>query len=450
MSEIERRMAGPGGQVPEPAGPGFPLLGPPSALGGRLGVAGLLLTGLVVSVSATRSELLLPTSLRPIPDWLAGPLDGIGLRLGLAALVVAFVLMFVSYVVAMRAVHRLSARAVLASIVALHALVLLAPPLFSSDVFSYVAYGRMGVLHDANPYLQGPSALPLVALHPLIGAQWISTPTVYGPLFTALSYLLVPFDIAANALAYKAVAALSSLVLIAVIWRAARLRGLDSVKAVALVGLNPVIVFFGVGGGHNDLMMLAILAAGLYVLLLQRERSSGVLIVLAAAVKLTAGLVLPFALAGRHGSAGGGAAGRRLLIGFGAGAVAIAALGYALFGTGPLHVFGTLQGIQSQGGAHSIFGFLATALGLGAIVGPAGAVLTAAFAAIVAWLLWRVSTGRLDWITGAGWATAALLVTTQFLVPWYVAWLLPLAALSSDRRLLFVALALTGIGLTTL
>jgi hypothetical protein len=57
----------------------------------------------------------------------------------------------------------------------------------------------------------------------------------------------------------------------------------------------------------------------------------------------------------------------------------------------------------------------------------------------------------MDWIVGAGWATVALLVTTGFLVPWYVAWLLPLAALfSGDRRLLAAAVFLTGIGLTTL
>ena len=56
-----------------------------------------------------------------------------------------------------------------------------------------------------------------------------------------------------------------------VVWNAARLRGLDPVKAVALVGLNPVIIVFGVGGGHNDLLMLAILLTGLYVLLRQKR-----------------------------------------------------------------------------------------------------------------------------------------------------------------------------------
>lgn len=432
------------------AGSRFSLQGPPSALAAWLGMAGLLLTSLLVSLSATHSELLLPTSLRPLPASLAGPLDDLGFQLGLGALIATFALMFISYAVIARAAPRLSAPVVIGGIVALHALVLLAPPLFSSDMFSYVAYERLGAIHDVNPYLQGPSTLPVDALQHLIGAQWIHTPTVYGPLFTGLSYLLVPLGIAANALAYKAVAAVSSLALIALIWHAARLRGLDSVRAVALVGLNPVILFFGVGGGHNDLMMLAIMVAGVYVLLLRREHSSGALIVTATAVKLTAGLVLPFALAGRRAENGGGPARRRLLIGFAAGGAVIAAFAYAMFGTAPLHVLGTLQEIQSQGGPHSIFGFVATQLGFGAIVGPAGTVLTVVFAAIVAWLLWRVSRGELDWITGAGWATAALLVTTQFLVPWYVAWLLPLAALSRDRRLFFVALALTGIGLTTL
>jgi hypothetical protein len=43
-----------------------------------------------------------------------------------------------------------------------------------------------------------------------------------------------------------------------------------------------------------------------------------------------------------------------------------------------------------------------------------------------------------------------MLITAGLLVPWYVAWLVPLAALSRDRRLLAVTVALTGLGLTTL
>ena len=61
--------------------------------------------------------------------------------------------------------------------------------------------------------------------------------------------------------------------------------------------------------------------------------------------------------------------------------------------------------------------------------------------------MWK---GELDWIVGAGWATVALLVSAGLLLPWYVAWLVPLAALTSDRRLRAVTILLTGIGLTTL
>jgi len=413
-----------------------------------LGLVGLLATSFLVCVSAT-GGLVLPATLRPLPGWLAGPFQGAGLELGLAALIATFVVLFASYAIAAHTAHRLSPRVVLGAIVALHLMVLLGPPLFSSDVFSYTAYARIGTVYGANPYLHGPDAFPLEALHPLIGVQWTNTPTVYGPVFTALSYLLVPFGIAANVLAYKGVAAISSLALIFLVWRAAKIRGLDPAKAAALVGLNPIIVLFGVGGGHNDLLMLALLAAGLYVLLRERELPSGALMVAATAVKLTAGLLLPFALVAERGrflSLGR----RRLLLGAGLAAVGVVLLAYALWGTGPLRMLGTLQGIQAEGGPHSLVGFAAIGLGVPGLVGPATTFLTAVFLVCFVGLLRAVWVGRLDWIAGAGWATAVLLLTTGFLVPWYVAWLIPLAALGRDRRLLAVAILLTGLGLTTL
>ena len=70
-----------------------------------------------------------------------------------------------------------------------------------------MAYGRLA-LHGANPYLHGPSAIALDPVYPFIAARWMHTPTAYGPLFTALSYLLAPLDVAWNVLAYKAIAAI--------------------------------------------------------------------------------------------------------------------------------------------------------------------------------------------------------------------------------------------------
>jgi len=422
---------------------------------GWLGVSGLLVTGLVICLAAAGTNLLLPRSLRPVPSWLAGPFGAIGLHLGLGVLIAMFVLMFVAYVAATLSTDQLSPRAVLISIAALHALVLLAPPLLSTDIFSYGAYGRMGALYGANPYLSGPSAIQLDFLYPLVGSQWVHTPTAYGPLFTALSYPLAPLDIPASVFAYKAIAAISSLVIVVGLWKVARLRGLDPVKAVALVGFNPVMVIYGVGGGHNDLLMVALLVTGVWALLKRRERSSGALIVAAMAIKLTAVLLLPFALAE---GAGRRAAGRRaenhgrrgVLSGAGVAAAVIAALAFILFGTGPLHLVGTLLKIQTQGGLHSVPGFILTAVGLGQFGTAAGIVLGVGFVASCFWLLRRVWFGELDWITGAGWAMVTLLLTTGFLLPWYAVWVLPFAAVSADRRLRLIAIMITGLALTSL
>jgi Glycosyltransferase family 87 len=418
---------------------------------GWMGLAGLLVSGLVIATAAGRTSVLLPSSvLQPVPGWLAGVFGHGMVDLGLGGLIAVLSMMFVSYAVTIRAVDQLSPRAVMIGIAGLNAVVLLAPPLFSTDVFSYVAYGRIGALYGTNPYLHGPTALQLDPLHSLIAARWVSTPTAYGPLFTALSYLLAPLTIAWNVLAYKAIAAISTLVIVVVVWRAARLRGLNSVKAAALVGLNPVIVVYGVGGGHNDLLMLAIMVTGVYVLLQEKQRTSGALIVAASAVKLTAGLLLPFALAQSARRRVGSVGLRAALTGVALAVAVAGALSFAAFGTGPLHLLDTLHDVQAHGGVNSFPGVILTVLGLGSLVGPVGLVLDIALVVGIFWLVWRVWRGELDWISGAGWATVGMLLTAGLLLPWYVGWLVPLAALSSDRRLFATSIVLTGIGLTTL
>ncbi len=441
--------------LPASAEPRHPLRARLSAGMGWCGLAGLLLGASVIVVSAGRTDWLLPASLRflgsvgALPGWLAGVFGHSGIDLELGGLIAVLSLMFVSYAMAIRAADQLSPRTVLVGVASLNALVLLGPLLMSTDVFSYVAYGRIGALYGANPYFHGPNAIALDPSYPFIAARWAATPTVYGPLFTALSYLLAPLSLAWNVLAYKAIAAISSLVIVVVVWLAARLRDLDPVRAVVIVGLNPVILVYGVGGGHNDLLMLAILLVGVYVQLRGNRPASGALIVAAAGVKLTAGLLLPFVAA--HNARGGGGRGlRALLTGVCIAAGVGGVLSFAFFGSGPLHLLSTLQKVQQGGGLNSVPGFLLNLLGLGRLNAAVGPVLTAPFGICVVWLLRRVWTGQLDWITAVGWATAALLMTAGLLVPWYVAWLVPFAALSDDRRLWATTVLLTGLGLTTL
>jgi alpha-1,6-mannosyltransferase len=411
---------------------------------GLLGLAGMLSTGLLLSISAASTHKILPQTL-----WagartvgLAGSFGGTGIDLGSAGLTITLGLMFVSYIVTVAVARRLSPVLVLGCIAALNALILLAPPLVSTDVFSYQFYGRMGSLFGANPYLAGPQALAGDTLYHLIGAKWVGTPTVYGPVFTALSYLLAPLSIPASVLAYKAIAAVSSLGIVALVWNGARVRGIDPVKAAALVGLNPLIVLYGVGGGHNDLLMLLPMVGGVVLLLQRRGRLGAASIVLGASVKVTAGLVLPFALAGARGQMSRPRR-RDLLVGAGVAVALLAAFAFVLFGTGPLHLPATIEKVQSKGNWQSIPGFIGARLGFGTVGQPAALALGGLFAGVVCWLLWRVWRGDLDWIAGAGWAALALLVTAASLLPWYVAWLMPLAALGRDQRLWRASIVLT-------
>jgi hypothetical protein len=231
-------------------------------------------------------------------------------------------------------------------------------------------------------------------------------------------------------------------VTVAAVWNAARWRGVNPVKAAALVGLNPLTVIYGIGGGHNDLLMLAAMVAGIYAILQHRDRAGGGLLTLATGIKLTAGVMLPFAIAGgairRTGR-------RDIVTGIAVAGALVLAISIALFGAGPLHLPATIQQSQSQGDWHSIPGFITSRLGLGTIGHATGILLAIVCVLAVIWLVRRVWRGQLDWIDGAGWATVAMLATASSLLPWYAAWLMPLAALGTDRRLWRTSIVLTGV-----
>ena len=59
--------------------------------------------------------------------------------------------------------------------------------------------------------------------------------------------------------------------------------------------------------------------------------------------------------------------------------------------------------------------------------------------ATVVWLVLREG----DWLSRASWAMLALIATVGWLMPWYVIWAAPLAALAASRRVRRVTLVLT-------
>jgi len=304
--------------------------------------------------------------------------------------------------------------------------------LLSHDVYSYVDYARLGARHGLDPYIHPPLAAPGDPAYAQI--TWTEATSAYGPLFTVLTYPLAWLPVGVAVAILKAVAALSVLGIAALTGRIAAWRGADPLRAAAFVALNPLVLVHVVGGAHNDGLTMLLAMLGVAALLSARELSACVALTGAIAIKLSAALLTPFALLGvprRH----------RLLLGALAGAVAIGVAAWLVFGWDWLHGFGLAGENQSRTSYMSIPITAARLTGL-----PSGGVRLAAallFAAAVAYLLaWTYRGG--DWLRAGAWATLALLLATSWLLPWYLLWLLPLAAVSRDRPLQLLGLALTA------
>jgi hypothetical protein len=126
----------------------------------------------------------------------------------------------------------------------------------------------------------------------------------------------------------------------------------------------------------------------------------------------------------------------RVLGGFVMAGIPLAVMSFALFGTALPNVAGQSKMLT----AFSIANLLGWVLGFGGGAPVLLQALQLCVVAVIVYLLWR----KCDWLSGAGWATAALIASLGSLWPWYVVWLLPLAAIASSARLRAVALALTA------
>jgi hypothetical protein len=394
-------------------------------------LVGLLLAGalLAVAASARRRVWFVPASEHGgFPGWLAGPLHRFDFVLLPPRGALLLVVMTVAYLVVLACARAgaVPLRVGVGAVVAAHVIFLLAPPLFSADVFGYVDYARLWVLHGLDPYVH----VPADALHdPTVPfVRWRDVSTPYGPLFTLLSAPLAGLSVSAALWACKALAMSLSLACCALVWRIAQRRALDPLRAVLFVGLNPLLLAYGVGGAHNDFMLLALVLGAVLLALEERALPAGLLGVLAIGVKAPAAVLLPFLLLATR-------ARRRSVAGMLAGAIVLLAFAVVAFEREALGFVSQIREQQQFVAAYSVPNRVATWLGFGELPAGLRLLFALAFAAAVAGLLWAAWRGRIDWLTAAGWATLGLLLSTAWLVPWYVVWALPLAAVARDSRL---------------
>jgi hypothetical protein len=329
-------------------------------------------------------------------------------------------------------VPRIGRRAAWAAIVLLVAAFALAPVILSHDVYSYVDYGRLGAIHGLDPYTHPPRAAPADPLYAEV--RWRGTPSVYGPLFTLLSYPLALLPPWAAVASLKALAGGATLAVAALVERMSAPRGIDPLRAACFVALNPLVLVHVVGGAHNDALAMALAMAGTGAVLALREASGGALLLSAFAVKPTAALAAPFAFLGGRDR-------RRFLLGVALAGVAIGIGAWSVFGWSWLDALGLAGESQGRAGHMSVPVTLARLTGLDA--GAVRVVALSIYGALAAWLLVATARGG-DWLRAAGWAAAGLLLATAWLLPWYLVWALPYAALSRDRRLQMLVLALTA------
>jgi Glycosyltransferase family 87 len=397
-------------------------------------------TSWIVLAAAQRPSVLSPPTVRAPHRWLLGPLSGalphltadpVRLRADMTA---ALIVLFVAWLVAWSAADALPL-AVVAGVVGLAQLLfVVAPALPLTDVFNYVVYGRMAA-HGLNPYRRLPVSVPHDAAYAL--SNWHHLPSPYGPLFTLLSEPLALLSLPTSFFVWRIVVVACSLASLALVgWLAYRL-GRSPQRAVACAGLCPATLVYGVGGFHNDLpAVVCVLGAVAAAVRGADERAStgaagvagdaaaGALAVIAAGLKPSFAVAVPLVVLGarRRPAAAAGAA---------AAGVVVAAVIVVAFG-------GALPAIRLQDrlvNPLSLPNLLGAAVGRGGADATVRAVARDALAAVVVVASAAVARRRRRMVPVVGLVLLAAVLTLSWVMPWYLAWSLPFAALSTPRAL---------------
>jgi hypothetical protein len=363
----------------------------------------------------------------PKSPQIAAWLDGVGERLGFRVFLIALLAYTGAYGGILLLTRRISSRFAIALTVALQLIVFVGPILLSTDVFSYIAYARMGVVHGINPYIHGPQSIVGDPIYHDVGKDWKLVATAYGPLYTLISYPIALLGVTGALWGMKLMALLASAGTLALTWRCARLRELDPKFALIAVGVNPLWLIYGLGGAHNDLIMTLLMMAAVSLTLARHEAYAGAAVVAAALVKATGIVLLPFMLLSR----------RRLapLIGAAIAGLTCAVVAYAVFGIHGVDIVAALNRDAAFVSTDSFPNEIAHLLGKPGVFPIDHDLLKAGLVLIVLHLLWRTWRGY-DWVAASGWTLLAISVTSTWLLAWYTLWSLPLAVVSRDRRLL--------------
>ena len=353
---------------------------------------------------------------------------------------------------------------------------LIAPPMYSKDVYSYLAQSQIAHL-GLDPYRVGPApGLGLDHVFTLsVPSLWRETPAPYGPLFLWIGEgisVITGDNIVAAVLCHRLVVLVGVGLIVWATPRLAQRCGVHEVSALWLGPCNPLLFMHLVAGIHNEALMLGLMLAGTEFALRGIDgvragrwrippQATGmliagtVLITRSSQVKLPSLLAMGFvvmALAWRWG----GTVKALLAAGFSLGALSLAVMaviGWASgLGFGWLFTLGTANVVRSWMSPPTLIalgtGQVGILLGLGdhttSVLGLTRGIGVIIIAILVTWLLLAVFRGRLHPVGGLGVALGATVLLFPVVQPWYLLWaIIPLATWATRPGFRGSAIAMT-------
>ncbi len=324
---------------------------------------------------------------------------------------------------------------------------LFAVPMFSQDVYSYLAQGAL--LRDGfDPYKVGPVVNPGVLLDN-VSPVWTTTTAPYGPIFLLMGQAITSItgdNVVAGTIAMRLVMLPGlALMMWAVPHMTKHLGGKPTV-ALWLAVLNPLVLIHLIGGVHNEMLMVGLMAAGI-ALVLERHHAAGIVVVaIGVAIKATAGVALPFLVwiwmiheRERRAAENKGPLPHPIrtfakIAGLGVSVFAVvfvAASAAAGVGIGWLTALSGSKKIINWLSLPTVMAHMvtwATPLNLGEVLVWTRGLCALALVAILAWTWWRYKSSERDAVMGILIAFVAIVILSPAALPWYYSWPLALAA----------------------
>lgn len=321
---------------------------------------------------------------------------------------------------------------------------IIAPPLFSRDIFSYAAQGWM-TMHHISPYQNGPFTIGSNPFEAPVDHLWWNAPAPYGPLFLFLDGTIVRVTGQRHlpSLVGLRLLELAAVIILGVgIVMLAKALGRDPGESFILGVMNPLVLLTLIGGAHNDALMAGLLAVGVAFAVKKRPIIAVLFITSAAAIKAPAALGLLYVAWTWLGP--DQPVSKKLKPFLVTGVVSGLLLGvYTLL---PGFGFGWVKNLASPGtvrswaapatgsamAIHSALGWIGVHISATPVISVTRAIGFVLAVVAAGWLLLHAE--RRGWVRSLGLSLVLFVILGPVVQPWYLVWGIVLLAASYEGR----------------